>query len=76
MKKLNVFRAAAVAVAAAALGVSNVAMATGPDFSGMTSQIDWSTVTAAILLVAGGLSAIYVIFTGSSLINSKIRGGK
>lgn len=52
------------------------AFAVGPDFSGMTSQIDWTTATAAVLLVAGGLAALYVVFTGSGLINSKIKGGK
>lgn len=52
------------------------AFATGPDFTGMTGQIDWTTATAAILLVAGGLAAVYVVMTGSGLINSKIKSGK
>lgn len=53
-----------------------VASAAGPDFTGMTGQIDWSTATAAILLVAGGLAAVYVVLTGSSMINGKIAKGK
>lgn len=52
------------------------AFALPPDFSTMTGQIDWTTATAAVLLVAGGLAALYVVFTGSGLINSKIKGGK
>lgn len=63
-------------VGAAALAYVQNAMAVGPDFTGMTGQIDWTTATAAILLVAGGLAALYVVFTGSGLINSKIKGGK
>lgn len=64
------------ATAVVASTVSAVAMAAPPDFSGMTGQIDWTTATAAVLLVAGGLAALYVVFTGSGLINSKIKGGK
>ena len=55
---------------------ASAASAAGPDFSGMTSQIDWSTAITAILLVAGGLAAVYVVLTGSGLINGKIRSGK
>lgn len=63
-------------VAGASSLVAGAAMAVPPDFTGMTGQIDWTTATAAILLVAGGLAALYVVFTGSGLINSKIKGGK
>lgn len=51
------------------------AFATGPDFSGMTGAIDWTTAIAAILLVAGGLAGVYVVLTGSGLINQKIKKG-
>ena len=48
--------------------------AAGPDFSGLTSQIDWGTCIAAVLLVMGGLGGVYVVMTGGSLILSKLRG--
>lgn len=51
------------------------AFAAGPDFTGMTAQIDWTTAIAAILLVAGGLATVYVVLTGSGLINQKIKKG-
>lgn len=69
----NMFKKAS---AALILAASGAAMAAPPDFSTMTGQIDWTTATAAVLLVAGGLAALYVVFTGSGLINSKIKGGK
>lgn len=50
--------------------------AAGPDFTGMTGQVDWTTAIAAILLVAGGLAGVYVVLTGSSLINAKLAKGK
>lgn len=51
------------------------AYAAAPDFTGMTGQIDWTTAIAAILLVSGGLAAVYVVLTGSGLINGKIKKG-
>ncbi len=56
--------------------MSFFARAAGPDFSGMTGQIDWTTAIAALLLVAGGLAAVYVVMTGSGLINAKIKSGR
>jgi hypothetical protein len=53
-----------------------VAMAAPPDFSGMTGQIDWTTAIAAILLIAGGLAGVYVVLTGSSMVNGKLAKGK
>lgn len=52
------------------------AFAVGPDFTGMTGQIDWTTAIAALLLVSGGLAGVYVVLTGSGLINGKIKSGK
>ena len=49
--------------------------AAGPDFTGMTSQVDWTTAIAAILLVSGGLAGVYVVLTGSGLINQKLKKG-
>lgn len=64
------------AVGVGALMASFIAAAAGPDFTGMTSQVDWATAIAAILLIAGGLSAVYVVLTGTGLINGKLAKGK
>jgi hypothetical protein len=65
----------AVTLGAGVVSVSAHA-AGGPDFTGMTGQIDWTTAIAALLLVAGGLAGVYVVMTGSGLINQKIKSGK
>ena len=52
------------------------AFAVPPDFTGMTGQIDWTTAIAAILLIAGGLAGVYVVLTGTGLINGKLAKGK
>ncbi len=59
----------------ALVGFVNQCLAAGPDFTGMTSQVDWTTAIAAILLVAGGLAGVYVVLTGSGLINQKLKKG-
>lgn len=74
MKFMNQVKKYFVGAASAVVGAS--AFAAGPDFSGMTGQIDWTTAIAAILLVAGGLAGVYVVMTGSGLINGKIKAGK
>lgn len=76
MKPMNVVRKyGAKVVSVAGLLTAGSAFAVGPDFSGMTTQVDWSTAIAAILLIAGGLAAVYVVLTGSSFINGKLRKG-
>lgn len=65
-----------VVAVASAVVVPAVAFAAPPDFTGMTSQIDWSTAIAAILLVAGGLAGVYLVLTGTGLINGKLAKGK
>ena len=73
----NKYRAAKAMVVSGALTLcAGLSHAAAPDFSGMTAQIDWTTAIAAILLVAGGLAGVYVILTGSSLINGKLSKGK
>lgn len=73
----NRYNQAKAAVTAVALTLAaGLANAAPPDFSGMTAQIDWTTAIAAILLVAGGLAGIYVVLTGSGMINAKLAKGK
>lgn len=73
MRKL--YREKKAALAALAMSAGS-AMAAPPDFSGMTGQVDWTTAIAAILLIAGGLAGVYVILTGTGLINGKLAKGK
>lgn len=43
------------------------AQAAGPDMSGLTSAVDFGTVTTAILAIAGLLAVVYVAIKGASL---------
>ena len=63
-----------VAVSVAAAGFALPIFAAGPDFTGLTGPIDWSTAIAAILLVMGGLAGVYIVMKGGDLILSKLRG--
>jgi hypothetical protein len=69
---MNLKKLIAVVVLSVAAGVASAT--TGPDFSGLTSQVDWTTAIAAILLVMGGIASVYIVMKGGSLILSKLRG--
>lgn len=43
------------------------AFAAGPDMSGLTSAVDFGTVTTAVLAIAGLLAVVYVAIKGASL---------
>lgn len=62
------------AVTAAAFG-AGASMAAGPDLSGMTAQIDWTTTIAAVLLVAGGICGVYVVLTATNIVGNKVKRG-
>jgi len=73
MKALKLFAVKAAIVGAVSAPVLALAQTAAPDFSGMTNQIDWSSVIAAVLLIAGGLAGVYVIMKGADLILARIR---
>ena len=62
----------------AALSVASVisgsAFATGPDFSSLTNSVDWTTVTAAVLLIAAGMAGLDIVIKGAKIILRTIRG--
>jgi len=43
------------------------AHAAGPDLSGLTSAVDFGTVTTAVLSIAGMLAVVYVAIKGAGL---------
>ncbi|MDP1770942.1 MAG: hypothetical protein Q8L15_01560 [Methylobacter sp.] len=43
------------------------AFAVGPDMSGLTSAVDFGTVTVAVLAIAGMLAVVYVAVKGASI---------
>lgn len=54
---------------------TGAAMAAGPDLTPLTSQVDFGTVTVAVLSIAGLLAVVYVAIKGAKIGLSMLRGG-
>lgn len=57
----------------ATLLFSGFAFADPPDFSTLTTAVDFSTVITALLTIMAALAGVYIVMRGGSLILSKIR---
>ena len=53
---------------------SGVAFAAAPDYTSLTTAVDFSTTTTAILGVAAALIVVYVSFKGVKLIMAAVKG--
>lgn len=65
-------------VALTALGLSFAslpAVAAPPDLTSLTTAVDFSTVTTAILAVAAALIVVYIAWKGAKMVISAVRGG-
>ncbi|MBO9198612.1 major capsid protein [Agrobacterium sp. O3.4] len=69
MKKLL----AASALVAFSAGAVFAQEATGPDFSTLTSSIDYSTVITAIMQVAAGIITVLLAISGAKFVLGMIR---
>ena len=65
---------AAVAVVVGVVAVSAHAQASGVDYTGLTSQVDWTTTTAAVMAVAGTLVVLYMAIKGAKIVLAMVRG--
>ncbi|MGU1090307.1 hypothetical protein ACSEOL_31450 [Pseudomonas aeruginosa] len=72
LKKLFVRGGSAVAVGAA-LVVSQSASAAGWDYSGLTSDIDFSTIATGVLAVAALLASVYAGIKGARVVLGFLR---
>jgi hypothetical protein len=50
------------------------AQASGVDYTGLTTQVDFSSTITAIMAVAGSLVLLYVAIKGSKIVLRMIRG--
>lgn len=57
-----------------AVGTIAPAFAVGPDMSGLTGAVDFSTVTAAVLSIAGLLAVVYVATKGAKIGLQMLKG--
>ena len=74
MKFFNKIAAGAVAVAGFS-GVANAQAAgtTAPDFTTLTSSIDMSTVSTAVLAVAAVMVGVYIAIKGAKIVLRMVR---
>ncbi len=50
------------------------AMAAGPDLTALTDQVDFGTVSTAILGVAASVAGLYILWRGVKFIYAAIKG--
>lgn len=66
------FGAAVVTTVASA---SAFATGTAPDLTSLTSSVDFSTVTAAVLGVGASLIVVHIAWKGAKMVIAAVRGG-
>ncbi|WP_296894317.1 hypothetical protein [Thiobacillus sp.] len=59
---------------ALALSQSASAVAVPPDYTSLTSAIDMSTTSAALLLAAAALMGVYILWKGATMIMGAFKG--
>ena len=64
----------AAAVVGGVVAVSAHAQASGVDYTGLTSQVDWTTTAAAVRAVAGTLVVLYMAIKGAKIVLGMIKG--
>lgn len=64
---------AAIAAAAGSVAVAAKAADTGPDFTQLTSSIDMSTVSTAVLAVAATMVGVYIAIKGAKIVLRMVR---
>lgn len=63
------------AASAAGLSASSMAVAAAPDYTTLTTAVDFSTTSTAILSVAAALIVVYITWKGAKLVIGAVRGG-
>lgn len=61
-------------VGAIAMSGSALAAGTGPDFSSLTSSVDFGTVITAILAISATLMGVYIAIKGAKTVVGMIKG--
>lgn len=69
--RINAVRAL---VTSGAFTVVGAAHAAGPDITALTGAVDFSTVTAGIMTVAGSVIGVYLVIKASTFIIARVKG--
>ncbi|MBU9542855.1 major capsid protein [Burkholderia multivorans] len=62
------------AIGAGALTVAGSSFAAGPDFTSLTTAVDFSTAITSVLAVGANVALVYVAIKGFKLIMGAIKG--
>jgi hypothetical protein len=63
------------AITTAVAAGSAMAAGGGPDMTGLTSAVDFGTVTTAVLSIAGMLAVVYIAVKGAKIALAMLKGG-
>lgn len=58
----------------AAASLANLSYAAGPDFTSLTSSVDFASTTTAVLAVAGLSAAVFMAIKGAKIVLGMIKG--
>ncbi|MDZ4255492.1 MAG: hypothetical protein U1A72_23225 [Sulfuritalea sp.] len=72
MKTMKLFFASLLALSFSMFGLP--AFAVGPDLTAVTTAVDFSTVTTAILGVAAAVAVVYLAWKGAKMVIAAVRG--
>lgn len=70
----NIQRGLALVGALSVSAMASAQVAGGPNMTGLTSAVDFGTVTTAILAIAGMLAVVYVAIKGARIGLSMLKG--
>ena len=74
MKSFHKIAAAAATIALPILASAQTAPTTAPDLTSLTGAVNLSSVSTAVLAIAGTLATVYVAIRGAKIVLSMIRG--
>jgi hypothetical protein len=69
----NFMKKIMLSIAATTLAAGS-AFAAGPDLTTLTTAVDFSTVTAGVLLVGAAIIGVYLAYKGVKIVVSAVRG--
>ncbi len=59
---------------ASGAGAAGTALAAPPDVTALTGAVDFSTVTAGIMTVAGSVIGVYIVVKAAQFIIARVKG--
>lgn len=64
-----------IAAGVAGASASGMALAAGPDYTTLTTAVDFGSTSTALLAVAAALVVVYITWKGAKLVLQAVKGG-